>query len=278
VTGNQRLISLPELSPQMHPQLQIDTLLARDITLQKRILELSQRLDAVEVLKNQDTNMLTEGDKNLYYTDKRVRSAIDVPPKSALNWNGNTGMLTVDRQWDDLRTPANAIKITGALNLPVWDVFLPNPGPGTQLLWFDNSDQVFFNIQMPHDWWEGTTIYPHVHWVPVNGAAGNVVWYFEYTWANIDAVFPATTTVDFLDAAAGTANTHQIATHSIAGAQVSIAGTGHTISSMLVCRLYRDAGGPAPAPDTYKALAGLLEFDIHYQKDSFGSVTEFGKF
>jgi hypothetical protein len=53
-----------------------------------------------------------------------------------------------------------------------------------------------------------------------------------------------------------------------------ISGTGLTISSMLVCRLYRD---PADAEDTYSFDAGLLQMDFHYQTDSIGSKSPFTK-
>lgn len=46
------------------------------------------------------------------------------------------------------------------------------------------------------------------------------------------------------------------------------------VSSMMVCRLYRS---PTVTEDTYSNDAGLLEFDLHYQIDSFGSRNEYIK-
>jgi hypothetical protein len=49
-----------------------------------------------------------------------------------------------------------------------------------------------------------------------------------------------------------------------------ISGAGQKISSMLVCRLFRDATGSGETDD-YPETAGLLEFDFHYRADSVGS-------
>ena len=46
------------------------------------------------------------------------------------------------------------------------------------------------------------------------------------------------------------------------------------LSSMLICRLYRD---PADAADTYPQDVAFLQFDVHYEIDSLGSETEYGK-
>jgi len=48
----------------------------------------------------------------------------------------------------------------------------------------------------------------------------------------------------------------------------AISGTGKTMNSILVCRLYRDATNAA---DTYVNEAGLLSFDIHFEIDKLGS-------
>jgi len=49
----------------------------------------------------------------------------------------------------------------------------------------------------------------------------------------------------------------------------AISGTGKTISSMLICRLFRDV-----SEDDYNNDAAFLEFDIHYEINSVGSKTE----
>ena len=52
----------------------------------------------------------------------------------------------------------------------------------------DNEEEVFFSVQLPHNWKEGSAIYPHVHWSPqTTGKSGSVVWGLEYSWVNYDA-------------------------------------------------------------------------------------------
>lgn len=167
--------------------------------------------------------------------------------------------------FDDLRTPVLAtVKST---SVPPDNIVF---GSNMVAFGFDKakSEEVFFMVQIPHPYKEGSNIYPHVHWYPTDNTTGNVVWKLEYTWANANNVFPSSTTLSVTTAAAGTAVTHQIASFSY------IDGTGKKISSMLVCRLYREGGN---AQDTYNADAGLLEIDFHFEIDSFGSRVEFIK-
>ena len=128
---------------------------------------------------------------------------------------------------------------------------------------------MFFTIQFPHGYKLGSDVYPHVHWTPTDAGAGSVVWQLEYSWADIDEVFPAVTPIEIADAAAGVAWTHQLASFA------AVTGSGATgVSSMLVCRLFRD---PAHASDTYGSDAALLEFDVHFEIDTVGSRIELVK-
>jgi hypothetical protein len=164
--------------------------------------------------------------------------------------------------WDDLRVSATSVAAGGSA--PGFETFLGT----TKTYLFDKTgdEEVHFNIQLPHSYEEGTDIIPHVHWTPVDTDTGDVVWALEYTWQNEDGTFPATTTITTADDADGTAYKHQQADFA------AITGTGKTISSMLVCRLYRDVSA-----DDYDNDAAFLEFDLHFRKDSRGSGTATAK-
>ena len=123
------------------------------------------------------------------------------------------------------------------------------------------DEEVYFEVQLPHSWKEGTDITPHVHWSPSNANAGNVTWKLEYTWSNLDAAFGNTSTVAVTDATDTTSHKHLKAIMS------AISGSGKTMSSMLTCRLYRDVSDG----DTYGSDAFLLETDFHYEIDTVGS-------
>jgi hypothetical protein len=187
---------------------------------------------------------------------------------------------------EDLRVPVTSTK-GGGIADPSFALYKNDgvgPSTGVFLYWFRDAvgeDELFFTCQLPHNWAQETTIKPHVHWVPAAaGAAGNVVnWGLEYCWADVGSVFPANTTiisnnVHYPADAALVANKHYIT------GLGDITATGKSISSMLVCRVFRDPLGVLN-PDTYApggaANAGLMEIDFHYEIDSRGSVAELTK-
>jgi len=130
------------------------------------------------------------------------------------------------------------------------------------------TEQLFFEVQLGHDYKEGTDLHPHVHWGPTTTGAGNVKWVLEYSWVNIMDTAPAVTTTSVVQAAGGTAYKHNIIDFPI------IPGAGKTLSSMIIGRIYRD---PSDNQDTYTGDAGLLELDFHYLTDGIGSVSETSK-
>jgi len=185
-----------------------------------------------------------------------------------------TGDATV---WDDLRFPALSLKLLGFSDPD--PVQLADDGAGSTgvySLGFSNTQdqEVFCAVQLPHEWKEGSDIYPHVHWAPNAATVGDegVTWALEYSWANIGVVdgvgtpvaFGNTSTITIDDIDTFTAKEHRMINFA------PVSATGKTFSSMLMCRLYRDVSDPS---DDYGDDALLLEFDIHYEIDSLGSDT-----
>lgn len=178
-----------------------------------------------------------------------------------------------DVRYDDLRVTldngANAAQLTyltGSSGPQIWH-FRNNQG----------VESMSFTVQMPHSWKEGTTIYPHIHWLGKASAAGNVEWNLEYSWVNYDPVtpqvFPAITTSTVVVNGPFVLNAHNIT--ALTAGNVGISGTGKKISSILICRIWRDAENATN--DTYNADAGVLFLDFHYQLDSYGSRQEYIK-
>ena len=170
--------------------------------------------------------------------------------------------------WDDVRIPGHSVQ-KGA-SAPDLAAFL---GAGNLLInRFDGgvtTEQIYFTVQLPHSYKEGTDIIPHVHWAPVDTNGGAVKWQLEYSWGNREGgAFPAVTTISTTDTAAGTAWGHQRAMFS------AITGTSKEYSSMLVCRLFRN---PADGDDTYGSDAAFLEIDFHCENDTVGSREELTK-
>ena len=126
-------------------------------------------------------------------------------------------------------------------------------------------EQVFFNVQLPHSYYTGSDIYPHIHWSPDGVNTDNVRWALAYEWMNIDTVYDSSTIIYVAHAGSGTSLMHQMASFS------PISGIGKTMSSMLICRMFRDAANEA---DTFTGDAFLLEIDFHFQLSRLGSKYE----
>ena len=179
-----------------------------------------------------------------------------------------TGQLKLEGNgivWDDLRTPINSLKLSGT-KPPTWTSYKS----GEVLAFTDalvaNEESVFFNIQIPHNYKEGTPIIIHVHFVPEDNSGGNVYWMLTYSWATLETAFPTATTTYIAGACGTTTDAHKIAYFpEIDG---SPNGVNKLISSMLICKLQRHSSN---ALDTYNGKSAyLLEIDAHYQKDSLG--------
>lgn len=147
--------------------------------------------------------------------------------------------------------------------------------PGIFAYAFDKSteEELFFIVQLPHQWKEGTDIEPHIHWTAQSDVgASKVRWGLEYTWTDIGEVFGNTqilygeTTIPPV----GTVSAYEHAITSLG----TISGTGKKVSSMLICRIFRDADASS---DTFGSDAFLLEIDFHLEVDAMGSRTEYQK-
>lgn len=176
--------------------------------------------------------------------------------------------------WTDLRVPLSSSK-TGGAKEPDFDKWLDN-GAGSQGVYaylFDaiQEQEVFFDAQLPHSYREGSELRPHLHYVlPVAPTAGQTLRFgLEYTYSNVNGVFPATTIIYATETFTGaeTANTQYIA-----GFDPDIVDATIKVSAMFSCRLFRDA-----TVDTYAFDAAVLEFDFHYQSDALGSPAEYVK-
>ena len=162
----------------------------------------------------------------------------------------------------------NAVKIKGSTNVPIDIGF----GTCLFLLGFLEGDQVYFTVQIPHSYKEGSDLKPHVHWTTTTGTpgTGDVGWGLDYSVSAIAGTFSSTnskTGTTIVEPKIGTtgANIHTITSLG------TISGSGLGISSVLVCRLYRTTDGNFASP------ALLLGMDFHFEKDTEGSRSDFTK-
>jgi len=118
------------------------------------------------------------------------------------------------------------------------------------------------SFEMPHDYKEGTTLRPHVHWSPSDTGTGTVKWLFEYTIANPGDVFAS-----FPKFQAGP-STNGITREHITSELGTIDGTGLKIGCMILFKLCRDG---ADQNDTYNSDIFLHSLGMHYEQDGDGS-------
>lgn len=173
--------------------------------------------------------------------------------------------------WDDLRFPASSLLILGFGADPARD-------PVTGVLLFDwlADERVFATAQMPHGYVQGSNIVAHVHWAKSTSAAGDVCWSIDYDCKDIGetfngAILPTTLTMTYAVDDDDTAFKHAIA-------EVSFDPAFNGVSGICQIELFRDISGSGGCLDDYLADAVLYEFDIHYQADVGGSVSESQKY
>ena len=173
--------------------------------------------------------------------------------------------------YDDLRFPASAFNPPGLASDPDFDTT-----NGGFLFAAAGTELVFVSAQLPHGWYEGSILTPHVHWQKTSSAGGNVVWEFAYKWAPIGEAMDAAFTTITADAPVPTTPDNDTADeHLITSFGDDILDpAGKQISDMIMMKLSRLGDHE---DDTYGADVRLLEFDIHYEIDAFGSAHQFTK-
>ena len=195
---------------------------------------------------------------------------------SAKRWKTiYAGNLIVKEKWDDIRVPVTSVK-TGGLKDPAFQQLLTNGALSVGVYTYAfgneglaaNEEELFFTVQVPHNWKEGSNIVPHIHWCPIDATAGNVVWGLEYTLASVGATLPVTNIIYTDPSPAAGAFLHTYAIFD------PIDCAGNTISFMIVCRVFRNSSNVL---DTLAQEAAMLEIDFHYLIDSLGSEKQLVK-
>jgi len=173
--------------------------------------------------------------------------------------------------WDDYVTPIGPNNWNGSSNNPTLTKLFDD-GSGSQGVYgyvWSVGDEALVTVQMPHKWLLESTIYPHVHFMCLSDVdpSDNIGIEFEYTWCDIGEDFSANSTLVTVDLPTGvnSDDKHQLGNITASG----ISGTGHGLSSILLCRIKRVAGSTNP----YAGGVAILDFDIHYQIDAIGSDT-----
>ena len=189
--------------------------------------------------------------------------------------------------FEDLRVEPTA-RNTGA-NAPSFEKWKDNGSSSRGVFLYSFNDalagsekELFFTMQMPHNWKVGTAINLHVHWIGnLNDTKSAPRFGLEYNWADIGSVFPNTTIVytdgknyyGNSDDANITAFKHYISKF----AAITPLITQDGISSILIGRIFRDSANAADTYDVANNKCVILYIDAHYEVNMLGSRSEYSK-
>ncbi len=237
------------------------------------------------MIYNTGTAALTE--KGLYYWQDSVWvKPLSTGISSSINSmtiasDGNVTLNGSATSWTDLVVNPSTARNSGGF-VPLWAVFV---APNVYTWFFEDAktQEVDFSVQMPHNYKEGSKIYPHIHWSSTSAPGSQRVrWVMDYQWVNLMDNFAATGNTSVYGTVLAVNNSTSLAAFQSVITPINtggvdnagIVGTGKKISSILLCHLYRDGNN---ASDTYSGSAALLSIDFHYEIDSFGSNNEYTK-
>ena len=162
--------------------------------------------------------------------------------------------------WEDLTYPATGINPPGAASDPT-----RNTTDG-MFEFSKSAENILAGVaHLPHRRKFGSPIVPHIHWLPADDTAGNIVWKFEYKVVPYDGAVPANYTAVSKTVAAPEAVKHVVTTFG------GIAMTDTVLGTVILWKLSRLGDNVA---NTYDAIVKLMEFDIHFLQDSMGSGRE----
>jgi hypothetical protein len=168
--------------------------------------------------------------------------------------------------WNDSMAPALSFR-NGSSAPTLGD----GPDSGVKVLLFakDAGNLAHGSIQIPHDYKEGTDVYPHLHlWFPAYAASGaeTNVWKLTYSWGNISTNgFPASASISVTNTGVIQPNEHRIVSFG------AISGAGKKISSCILVTVERTG---TDGHDVYDDNIGFVSADAHYQQDTIGSASE----
>lgn len=146
---------------------------------------------------------------------------------------------------------------------------------------YDQDDTLSMRFQFSHKWRPGTTVYPHMHVVPMSNPASTQEVYFDgyYAWSDGTNAIPAfaswTRFTKFLPINPGDAFIEKY----VDFGAVTPPATAKESAILLI--QVRRAGTTAAdsyttnkTPGTTQANLGLLSLDVHYRANKMGTLPQ----
>ena len=144
----------------------------------------------------------------------------------------------------------------------------------------DQDDTLAIIYQMPHMWDPTTAVWPHIHYIPMAAASGDVYIEYQYAWAPRTVAIPAISGWTSGNVTASVAAGDQYK-HLTVGLATITPPDNASASTMLLMKVTRvgDSGNDTYSTDksggTGAANFGILYMDLHYQKLRAGTVTQY---
>jgi len=199
------------------------------------------------------------------------------PPANSITINQEINMASntvvkIDNNygWRDLRESFTIRKL-GGNNNPTWGS-ITGLGNMEGLLFPDSTmTEIFAEYHLDHDYALGTKLYPHLHWMPIDGSVGTVRWGVEYTIAKGHQQMSFTPTITVYMEQTITSSApfrHMVAEVSELDA---ITATYAEPDSVIKIRFFRDGSHPN---DTFNGSVHAWQGDIHYQCSTLGTINK----
>lgn len=177
---------------------------------------------------------------------------------------GGTGTTNAPMSWDDMTTSALSAFQQGLTDIEDDDTL---GGKSFKISATTNSanDHLTFIFQTPHARKKDSLMHPHLHFMQTNADQTNC-WYIYY---RVMPLGSNNVTYAFSGAGSNVMTYTSGTMHQLANFP-TINGVGVSISSKIVIKLHRDGSKGTGA-------ITATDFDIHVEKDGWGSDTEYGK-
>lgn len=171
--------------------------------------------------------------------------------------------------WDDLLP--SSVTVGSGVNAPAFTSYNGNLR-AYEFVGAVQTKELNMGFQMSHTREANSSISPHIHlYIPDDVSGGVIKFGLEYTWTSINDV-GAISTNTIYGTVTRTAN--QGINNNAILKFPDIVGTNKGLSSLLMCRLFRNA---ADSEDTFGSSVWLKSSDIHIIKDMLGSRQEYIK-
>ena len=188
-------------------------------------------------------------------------------------------LVGANEPWDDLRFPFTGRKIdesSGRIRMNYYNGCIEFDDNAR----FTVNEGITMIFQMPHDWKSGSIIRPHFHWIQTGVVTPN--WLLAYkiydnnSLTTIDTDYSNHTVVkaEALEFTYTSGNLCQISRFP------DIDMSAYGISDFVHYAFFRDSensSGLFAGVDVGADPSYVFEFDVHYQRDTFGSRQEFIK-